>query len=478
MTLLRRYPAHAIVGVLCVGLAGANAYRLTSPLVLVAGAGAALKRGLFVLLAVALAGWWWGSVRLDALDRSPLAAKIGTAGRARIVVTGDARRGRFDQRAPGVVVRYESLRPNEPVLLRFALERAPPQGAVIDALAVLAAPRPAGHGFDERRWLRRHGVHVVLRVDEWSVAGHRRGLGAVADRLRGWLRRSATRGLRGERAAVLDGVVLGDDGGLSDELRQRFRASGLYHLLAVSGQNVALVAAGSLILVWLLGGPRWLGQIAALAGIGGYVLAVGPQPSVVRAGIAGALASLAWLSARMTDRWHFLLVGAAVLLAWNPYTLFDAGFQLSFAAVVAIFVLVPRLRRRLDGYPLPGLVADAIAVSAACGAATAPVMWFQFHTVPLLTVAANALAAPAMVPLLGLALAGAVVAPIAPAATTGLAWLNGWLAAYIAACARLIGGIPGAQVQSTRGLLFVVAGALLVAAYASGGCRTSSSPST
>jgi competence protein ComEC len=439
---------------------------MATPFVLAAAVGTALKRGLFLALALALFGWWWGSMRLDALDRSPLAAEIGTAERARVIVTSEARRGRFDQRAQGRVVRYGRLRPDEAVLLRFALGRAPPQGAVIDALGIVKAPRPASHGFDERVWLRRHGFHVVLRLDEWTVVGHRGGLGGLGDRLRAWLRRSTDRGLRGERAAVLEGVVLGDDGGLSDGLRQRFRSSGLYHLLAVSGQNVALVAGGALLLAWLIGVPRWAGQLGALAGIGAYVLAVGPQPSVVRAGIAGALGSLAWLSARMTDRWHFLLVGAAVLLAWNPYTLFDAGFQLSFAAVGAIFVLVPRFRRRLDGYPLPRGLADAVAVSAACGLATAPVMWFQFHAVPLLSVPANALAAPAMVPLLGLALIGAVVAPVAPAATTALAWVNGWLAAYLAGCARVIGGLPGAQIHSTRALLLLVAAALLVTAFA------------
>ena len=477
MTFVRRYPMHALAAALCLGLAFANATRMTTPFLLVAAVGTALKRGLLVAVAVALLGWWWGSMRLDALDRSPLAAAIGTAERARVIVTGEARLGRFDQRAPGRVVRYGRLRVDEAILLRFALGRAPPQGAIVDALGIVKAPRPASHGFDERLWLRRHGVHVVLRLDEWAVVGHRGGLGGLGDRLRAWLRRSTARGLRGERAAVLEGVVLGDDGGLSDGLRQRFRASGLYHLLAVSGQNVALVAAGALLLAWLLGVPRWAGQLGALAGIGAYVLAVGPQPSVVRAGVAGALGSLAWLSARMTDRWHFLLVGAAVLLAWNPYTLFDAGFQLSFAAVGAIFVLVPRFRRHLDGYPLPRALAEAVAVSAACGLATAPVMWFQFHAVSLLSVPANALAAPAMVPLLGLALIGAVVAPVAPAATTALAWVNGWLAAYVAGCARVIGGLPGAQIHSTRALLLLLAGALLVAAFAADRHGRGASPS-
>ena len=147
--------------------------------------------------------------------------------------------------------------------------------------------------------------------------------------------------------------MLGDDQGLSASLRDDFRASGLYHLLAVSGQNVVLIVVGVLAVCWLAGIPRLIGELAALAAIGAYVLAVGPQPSVIRAGVSGALGSLAWIAARERDRWHFLLLGALVLLAWNPYTLLDAGFQLSFAAVAAIFVLVPPLERRLEGYPLP-----------------------------------------------------------------------------------------------------------------------------
>jgi len=213
----------------------------------------------------------------------------------------------------------------------------------------------------------------VLRLDEWHIVGARGGLGGAADALRRHLRASIARGLRGERAAVVEGVVLGDENGLSDQLRQRFRTAGLYHLLAVSGQNVVLVAGSVLAVAWVLGISRLLGHIGALAAIAAYVLAVGAQPSVVRAGVAGALCSLAWLTARATDRWHLLFVGAIALLAWNPYTLFDAGFQLSFAAVLAIFVLVPRFHRALEGYPL-GVLRPGIALSAACGLATAPIL--------------------------------------------------------------------------------------------------------
>jgi competence protein ComEC len=416
--------------------------------------------------ALALAGWWWGSARLDALDRSPLTSRLETAGRVLVTVTGPARLGKYDVRAPAVVRTFAERRLSEPVELKLPLGRAPPQGAILDALVRVTAPPGPKNGFDERTWLRRHGVHVVLLVDRWRIVGRRGGLGGVADALRRQLQSSVARGLTGYRAGVVEGVVLGEDSGLSDELRRRFRAAGLYHLLAVSGQNVALVVGSVLLLVWLVGLPRLVGQLAALTAICAYVMAVGAQPSVIRAGVAGALGSLAWLTARAADRWHLLFLGAIVLLAWNPYVLLDAGFQFSFAAVLAIFLLVSRFHRFLEGYPLGRSLRLVVALSAACGLATAPIAWFQFHSVQLLTIPANALAAPVVAPLLGLALGAAAIAPVSGSAAAALAWLNGWCAAYRVAVARLVGGLPIAQVKSTRALLVLLAGVLLAAAYA------------
>ena len=467
--LLRASP-HVLVGSLCGGLAGANLLRVGTPLVallavlLAATAAATVGSARFVCLALALAlaGAWWGSVRLTALDRSVLAAHVGETARVRAAVTGPARRSRFQVRVPAQVRQLDRQSLREAVLLELPRGRSPPQGALIETIVKIERPRPAEDGFDEAAYLRRRGVHVVLAGGVWREVGRRGGVAGLADRLRARMARTLAPGLRGERRAVLAGVVLGEDEGLSDSLRESFRASGLYHLLAVSGQNVVLVGCGMLALAWLIGLPRWLGELGALAAIGGYLAAVGWQPSVVRAGVAGALASLAWLAARPRDRWYFLLAGACVLLAWNPYSLLEPGFQLSFAAVAAIFVAVPALGRRLEGYPVPVRLAEVLAVSVACGLATAPILWLHFGAVPLYSVPANALAWPAVAPLLGTALACTALHPVSPQLAESLAWLNGWLAAYVASCARLVGGLPGAQATS----LAAVAGLAALALFA------------
>ncbi len=472
---LERLPApHLLAGALSVGLAVALLHRESRTALVLAAlacglAALVLESGRTALLvaALVLAGLWWGSLRLDALDRSPLEAEIGRAALARVEVTGPARRSEFALRVPVRVRRFGTAELDERSRLDLPPERSPPQGAILEVVVTVAEPRGPDEegGFDEAGYLRRQGIHVVLRGSTFRVVGRRGGIGGVADRIRRGVSDSLETAPSGERRAVLAGVVLGEDEGLEADLRDSFRASGLFHLLAVSGQNVAYVVAGTIVLVWTLGLPRWLGELSALATVTAYVLAVGWQPSVVRAGVAGGLASLAWLTSRPRDRWYFLLVGAAVLLAWNPYSLLEPGFQLSFTAVAAIFILVPWIGRRLEGYPVPQKLAEIIALSAACGLATAPVLWLHFGAIPVYSVLANALAAPVVAPLLGFALAAAALHPLVPEAAAALVWVDAWLAGYLAFCAKLVGGLPYAQASSLGALGLLVGGAFLVAVF-------------
>ena len=253
--------------------------------------------------------WWWGSARLDALDRSPLRADVGRA-------------GRFARRRHRRAAR-RAVRPAAPGSCRRSKARASTSGWSSScrsgarlrrarASALLArrarAARARSSGFDERTWLRRQGVHVVLHVDEWHVVGRRGGLGGVADRLRRWLRRASAPGLAGERRAVLEGIVLGDDAGLSDGLKTSFRRSGaLPPARRLGPERRACSRRACSRSAGCSGCPVRSGHVAALAAIGAYVLAVGPQPSVIRAAVSGVAVSVAWLARAERDRWHVLL---------------------------------------------------------------------------------------------------------------------------------------------------------------------------
>ncbi len=148
-------------------------------------------------------------------------------------------------------------------------------------------------------------------------------------------------------------------------------------------------------------------------------------------------------------------VGALILLAWTPATLFEPGFQLSFAAVAGIFVALPRFRALSDGYPIPRGLAEALGIALVCGLVTAPIVLLQFGTAPLYTVPANALAAPAPPLVLGLGLIAAAAEPVSPAAAAALAWLAGWAAAWLELVARVTASLPGAQIGPRTALVLL-----------------------
>ena len=424
-----------------------------------------LRRLALAALALACAGLWWGTVRGDALDRSYLVEQLGREAPARVVVTGPARHTPFAIRVPAEALAYGATRIRERVLLELPPERAPPQGAVLELRVRPVAPRGPETGFDERGWLARRGVHVVLQGEDWRIVGRRGGIGGVGDRLRAHVEETLARGTTGERRQLLAGIVLGEDSAIDRELRDAFQASGLMHLLAVSGQNVAIVAFGVVLAARILGLGRLVGEALAIAVVLSYALAVGWQPSVVRAAVAGVLASLAWLVARPRDRWHALAVGALVLLVWMPQSALEPGFQLSFAAVATIFLVVPRLSGVPEAYPVPRGLWDVLVVAAACGLVTAPIVWLRFGQVALWTVPANVAAEPAMPPLISLSLAAAAVEPLSPGVATALAWLAGWCAWWIALVARVVASWPSAQISSPLAIAVafgVVGAALLV----------------
>ena len=417
------------------------------------------KRVVALGVALLVLGLGWGSLRMDALRQSVLAAELDESGSLEAVTVEPARVSPWAIRVIAETRKFRGALVHERVLLILPQGRSPPRGAILETSARVAEPRPSRNGFDERAWLARQGIHVVLKASSWRQIGRRGGLAGLGDRLRDRVEGSIGRGTAGFRRAIVLGVVLGEDEGLSARMRTDFRASGLYHLLAVSGQNVAFLAAGVYGFGWLVRLSRVKRELLVLLVICAYVLAVGWQPSVVRAAVAGGLGSLAWLAARPRDRWHFLALGALVLMAWMPTSALEPGFQLSFAAVAAIFVAVPYVRVRLAGYPIPSGMAEALSLALACGLVTAPIVLLHFGRAPVYTVPANVIAFIAAPIVLGLGLVAAVVDPVSPAAAVGLSWLAGWAAAWLGLVAHVFASLPGAQV-GTRTASLVTLGAV------------------
>jgi competence protein ComEC len=307
----------------------------------------------------------------------------------------------------------------------------------------------------------RRGAGAAIDVARLRTTGERRGGPAgIVDAARRRAEAGLGRGLAAPEAALLRGMVLGQDEQLSPEVRDDFKRSGLAHVLAVSGQNVMLLAA----LVLAAGAAVGLGLrvrlTLALALVALYVPLTGAGPSIQRAGVMGAAGLVAALAGRPSHRWYALGLAATVTLALNPRVAGEPGWQLSFAAVVALLALAPPLRAVL-ARTVPGPVADVAAITVAATVGTAPLMALHFEQVSLAALPANLLAAAAIAPVMWLGMLAAAAAQIAPALAAPLNAVNAPLLAFVAWVARTMAGAPAAVMP-----VHLRSPAALAAAYA------------
>src|SRR4249919_2477864 len=213
-------------------------------------------------------------------------------------------------------------------------------------------------------------------------------------------------------AALARGFVLGEDEGIDEATVEDFRRSGLSHLLAVSGQNVALLALLVIPLLAALGMPLRTRLLWVLATIVVYVPLAGAGSSILRAGVMGGLTVLATLAGRRSSRLFGLSVAAVVTLAIDQRVAGDVGWQLSFAAVLGILALATPLRcaivDRIGSRAWRGALAEGAALTVAATLATAPLIAFQFEALSTTTLVANLLALPAVAPAMWLGMLVAV----------------------------------------------------------------------
>jgi competence protein ComEC len=404
-----------------------------------------------------------GGARIAAIDRSALAPLAGHDVTVRGYVV---RRERTSFGVRRLRVRVTAVPGRGPirdlVQVRVARTVRYPRPAIGDELVAtgsLELPRRRpGDAFDYAAYLRRAGVHAILRARFAEATGARRGgLAGAVDSIRRRAEAGVSAGLSPGLAALARGMVLGEDEDISDRTNEDFKRSGLAHVLAVSGQNVTLLA----VLAWPLLGYLGLGRRGRLVGVLGliavYVPLTGAGPSILRAGVMGAAGTVAALTGRPASRWYSLLLASAVTLALDPRAWQDVGWQLSFAAVAGIFLLVPSLMRAFARLPEP--LAAGTALTIAATVATAPLMSLHFGRVSVVSLPANAVAFPAIAPVMWIGMLSSAAAQVSVVPAALLNALDAYLLGYVSSIAHWSAGLPGAVWKLEIGSALALIGA-------------------
>lgn len=312
-------------------------------------------------------------------------------------------------------------------------------GDVVALSGELRAPRGLRNpgGFDQKAWLARQGIRSLLNAgkgDRFKILERGKGnpllagivnfKAACLDRLR--------RDFSDRDAAVLAALFFGVRSDIDDAVKDRFLRTGTLHLLAVSGFNVGFVLAAVFFLLAPFHVRRPVRLAVGLAAAWLYVLLVGPQSPVFRAGVMATVWLLGEILGRRSDPLNSLGLSALILWALRPLELFDPGFQLSYAAVIGIVIAVPRLAPRPELFPGETLTfTEKLAregqllfwTSCAAQAATLPISVAHFYVVTPWSVFANV---PAGFLVFALFMAGAVqmaVSALIPFLAAPAAWI-------------------------------------------------------
>ncbi len=343
-----------------------------------------------------------------------------------------------------IVIGTAEVTPIGNVMVRWRGPTLAGFGDQVQATGKLTLPRDLPT-FDRRAYLAQRHVFVELQSTSFDVINAGSGLAGFPAWLRAHYASALDDAVPAPHAGVLMGIVLGIRQGIPPGLQNALIATGLVHLLVLSGLKVAVFARivqGALQPV--------VGRLAtwpALALIAVYAMVGGATPAAVRAAAMGGLAIAASRLGRPTHVWTSLAVTAGAMLGWHPELAWDVGFQLSFAGTAAIILLTPGIERRL-GF-IPKVLREPFAVTCAAQVGTLPMMATDFHVLSPVAPLANALVIPILPALVSAGLVVGVLSIVPELARLAAIPIAGLLA-YLEQVAYILARIPAAAIPIPR----------------------------
>ena len=266
--------------------------------------------------------------------------------------------------------------------------------------------------------------------------------------------RESSSSLPGDSRGLLPGMVTGDTSSLDDELNSAMKTVGMTHLTAVSGANCSLVLGALLLVARSLRLPRGIAAACALAGLGFFVLVVGPDASVLRAALMGSIGLMALAGGRPGRGLSFLCLAVIGLLLVDPALGSSYGFILSVLATLGIVTIGQQLVQWTPRI-VPRWAAAGLAVPLSAQLLCSPVIVLLQPQFSPFALVANIVASPFVGPVTILGTAAVPLLPLAPLAGGILVFIAGFFANCVAGTARFFAALPGASLPWPEGIFGV-----------------------
>lgn len=246
--------------------------------------------------------------------------------------------------------------------------------------------------FDYPAYLSRKNIYLTGFPSDITLidSGHGIALKRFLFSMRGRFEYAIQRTISEPHGAFLNGLLLGETGQMPRDITDQFRATGLSHIVALSGYNITIIANFFLLVLLWIGLSRAKSFWFVVAGICSFVILTGAEASVVRAAVMGILVLIAYQAGRMYSIRNALALAAAIMLAMNPKLLsFDISFQLSFLATLGLVYLAPRLEPLLKRIPERFSLREYLSATVSAQFAVLPLLLREFETFSLIAPLAN-----------------------------------------------------------------------------------------
>lgn len=316
-------------------------------------------------------------------------------------------------------------------------------------------------GFDYKNYLAQSGVSAVIFARDSNIVPEQGRRDSILVRtglmLRGRIINVIDKSLPEQQAGLLNGMLIGYRKGLSKEVQDVFSDSGLTHIMAVSGANVAFIVFPLAFILKKLRLKQKTSNIIMICVLILFVYITGFEPSVVRAVIMAITILAGHILRRETDVFTSISFAAILMLLFNPHTLFNIGFQLSFAATLSLVLFYKNIKNMIKFKFIPDFIADVLSATISAQAGVLPVTVFYFNKISLISIVSNLIVVPVLEVITILGSLMAVFGQINILFSRVIGYVNCTLLSLVLFTAKTTASVPFAVVRIvTPSILLIV----------------------
>lgn len=264
--------------------------------------------------------------------------------------------------------------------------------------------------FNQKFYYQKQNIHAAMwaesvRIQDEGVYMIRDGLNSLKCEWKKYFQKTT-----GEKyGGILCAMLLGDKTIIDPEIKELYQVNGIAHILAISGLHLSLVGHSIYQLVRKISGSYLAGGIAGFLLMGSYILMIGLSVSAFRAVVMFVIRVGADMSGRVYDASTAVALAAVLVIIWRPLSFYDAGFQLSFGAIVGVLFISPLIMNYMAKKKIKNFVLNSIVVNVSIQLSTFPILLYHYYEFPLYSILLNLLVVPLVGVILMLAFVGVMM---------------------------------------------------------------------